>query len=99
MNEIGKRVYVLGCNINNKPTIAGIYTNKKLLLEAMLSIGLKGCYIKAKRKNVDVNASSLQNNFIDNIIIYTKDIDGNETFKFKVLELKLNNYNKMINFS
>ena len=91
-----KRVYVASMNIDEKNTFLGVYTNKKNLLDALSEIGVSECYIKAKRKNVNVNANTLHTHFSDRIIIYSKDIDGNEISKFKVLEVKLNKFSPII---
>lgn len=96
METSDKRVYILGCNKEESFYIMGVYTNKKVLLEAMNVLGLDDCYIKAKTKNVSVNAGSLHTHFTDRIIIYKKDENGEETFKFKAMEVKLNKFNRII---
>lgn len=96
METSEKRVYLLACNRNNTLFIIGVYTNKKLLLETMEMIGIEDCYIKAKRKNIAVTAGSLHSHFSDRITIYTNDENGDETFKFKAIELKLNKVNHII---
>lgn len=98
MNE--PRAYILACNkIEEEKEILyvmGVYTNKKLLLEAMTAIGIENCYIKAKIKNVAVTAGSLQTHFSDRIIIYIKKENGEETFKFKAMEVRLNKLSPII---
>lgn len=96
METSDKRVYLLACNRDDTLFVIGVYTNKKILLETMNLIGIEDCYIKAKTKNVAVTAGSLHSHFSDRITIYKKDENGNETYKFKAVELKLNKVNHII---
>lgn len=96
METSDKRVYLLACNRDDTLFVIGVYTNKKVLLETMNLIGIEDCYIKAKTKNVAVTAGSLHSHFSDRITIYKKDENGNETYKFKAVELKLNKVNHII---
>ena len=96
METSEKRVYVLACQKDAILYVMGVYTNKKVLLDAMNTLGTEDCYIKAKRKNVAVSAGSLHTNFNDRINIYSKDEFGNEVIKFKAIELKLNKFNHII---
>lgn len=96
METSDKRVYVLGCKKEESFYVMGVYTNKKVLLEAINLLGLDGCYIKAKTKNVPVTAGSLHTHFTDRIIIYKKDENGEETLKFKAIEVKLNKFNSIV---
>lgn len=96
METCDKRVYILACNRDSVLYIMGVYTNKKVLLDAIKILGSEDCYIKGKTKNVPVSAGSLHTNFSDRINIYTKDASDNEIIKFKALEVKLNKFNHIV---
>ena len=96
METSEKRVYVLACNKDSVLYVMGVYTNKKVLLDAMNAIGTSDCYIKAKTRNVAVSAGSLHVNFADRINIYSRDENNNEIIRFKAIELKLNKFNHII---
>ena len=90
------RVYILANKKENKDYIIGVFTNKRLLYEAMDNIGLNDCYIKGKTKKINVTLSSLSFNMTDKITIFKDDEHGNMDYKFKALELRPNKFNPVI---
>ena len=58
------RVYILTNKKENKDYIIGVFTNKKLLFEAMNNLGLEDCYIQGKTKKINVTLASLGFNMI-----------------------------------
>lgn len=90
------RVYILTNKKDHKDYIIGIFTNKKLLFEAMNNLGLEDCYIQGKTKKITVTLASLGFNMTDKITIFKDDEDGNLDYKFKALELRPNKFNPII---
>lgn len=79
-----------------KDYIIGVFTNKKLLFEAMENLGLEDCYIQGKTKKLNVTLASLGFNMTDRIAIYKDDENGNKDFRFKAMELRPNKFNPII---
>ena len=86
------REYVLFHHKDNKDYLIGIFTNRKKVFEAMEQIEIADCYIKGVRKNIPLNLSSFGANITDKIVIY-KNIDNEEQYVYKVLELHPNYFN------
>ena len=90
------RVYILDVKRNGRDYIIGVFTNKKLLFEAMENLDLTDCYIQGKTKRLNVTLSSLGFNMTDKIIIYKDDENGNQDYKFKAFEVRPNKFNPII---
>lgn len=90
------RVYILANRKDETDYIMGVFTNKKLLFEAMENLGLENCYIQGKTKRLNVTLSSLGFNMTDKITIYKDDENGNRDYKFKAIELRPNKFNPII---
>ena len=50
------RVYILDVKRNDIDYIIGVFTNKKLLFEAMDNLDLTDCYIQGKTKKIECNS-------------------------------------------
>ena len=98
--QVGKnimsRVYLLADKKEDVNYIIGVFTNKKLLFEAMENLGLKDCYIQGKTRKLNVTLSSLGFNMTDKITIYKDDENGNQDYKFKAIELRPNKFNPLM---
>ena len=90
------RVYILDVKRNGTDYIIGVFTNKKLLFEAMENLDLTDCYIQGKTKRLNVTLSSLGFNMTDKIVIYKDDENGNQDYKFKAFEVRPNKFNPII---
>lgn len=90
------RVYILDVKRNDIDYIIGVFTNKKLLFEAMDNLDLTDCYIQGKTKRLNVTLSSLGFNMTDKITIYKDDENGNQDYKFKAFEVRPNKFNPII---
>lgn len=90
------RVYILDVKLNDRDYIIGVFTNKKLLFEAMENLDLTDCYIQGKTKRLNVTLSSLGFNMTDKITIYKDDENGNQDYKFKAFEVRPNKFNPII---
>ena len=90
------RVYILDVKRNGRDYIIGVFTNKKLLFEAMENLDLTDCYIQGKTKRLNVTLSSLGFNMTDKITIYKDDENGNQDYKFKAFEVRPNKFNPII---
>ena len=90
------RVYILDVKRNGTDYIIGVFTNKKLLFEAMENLDLTDCYIQGKTKRLNVTLSSLGFNMTDKITIYKDDENGNQDYKFKAFEVRPNKFNPII---
>ena len=90
------RVYILDVKRNDRDYIMGVFTNKKLLFEAMDNLDLTDCYIQGKTKRLNVTLSSLGFNMTDKITIYKDDENGNRDYKFKAFEVRPNKFNPII---
>jgi hypothetical protein len=90
------RVYILANRKEERDYIIGVFTNKKLLFEAMENLGLEDCYIQGKTKKLNVTLSSFGFNMTDKITIYKDDEEGNQDYKFKAVELRPNKFNPLI---
>jgi hypothetical protein len=92
------RVYLLANKLidDDRDYIIGVFTNKKLLFEAMQNLGLDNCFIQGKTKRLNVTLSSLSFNMIDKITIYHEDEFGETNYKFKAVELRPNKFNPCV---
>jgi len=76
----------------------GVFTNRKPLLEALLQVGLVGCYISGSRKQKSVNSNTLGTGFVDGkLIIYRQNEESQqEVVAYRIKEIYKNTINSLL---
>ena len=93
------RLYHLTKRLKNKCyVLAGIFTNRKPLLEALESIGIEDCYIKGARKSKQINKGSIGSSFENRALeIWKLDFETlTEYVEFRVIEVEKNKINPQL---
>lgn len=84
-----KSVYVIVKRTSEKSILAGVYTNKKLVFEALSEMGCEKCFIQGKKKRLEVNYSTL----VAGLERKTVSIFNSEGLAYVISEIPLNALN------
>lgn len=59
---VDKKVFVLVKNVEGSSVFAGVFTNKKLIFEALTKLGCEGCFLQGVTKRIPLSYNSLSGN-------------------------------------
>lgn len=89
-NGSGKRFYVVA----KDGVLIGVFSNRKIMLGALVKSGIELCHIKGARINKQVNTGSIATGFEEGVLkIYQTTENNEEVLKYKVWEITLNKLN------